>query len=214
MNLLQMLTQSMMQPSSVDALSQQTGESPINIKKLLVIALPLLLLYMTKNAQSKEGASSLAKALDDHQDIGAVDKQIAKSDAVDGEKILGHIFGGNTDQVVGGLSQNTGISTGSVIKILALLAPIILSSLRAATNHANQQAAPAQTAGGVNLSDGLDLGDVFSLLAGQAAKPQQQQKPQGLDMNLLGQLLGGGAKPQQSGIDGSALMNALLSVMK
>jgi len=209
-----MLTQSMTQPSSVDALSQQTGESPVNIKKLLIIALPLLLLYMTKNAESKEGANSLAKALDDHQEIDALDKQIAKSDAVDGEKILGHIFGGNTDQVVGGLSQNTGISTGSVIKILALLAPIILSSLRAATNHANQQSAPVQQpAGGVNLSDGLDLGDIFSLLAGQAAKPQQQS-PQGLDMNLLGQLLGGGAKPQQSGLDGSALMNALLSVMK
>ena len=212
MNLLQMLSQSMMAPSSVDALAEKTGESPINIKKLLVIALPLLILYMTRNAESKEGASSLAKALDDHQEVGAVDKQIAASDTVDGEKILGHIFGGNANNVVGGLSQESGISTGSVIKILALLAPIILSSLRAATNHANQTA-PAQPAGGVNLSDGIDLGDVFSLLAGQAAKPQQQQ-PQGFDMNMLGQLLGGGSKPQQSGVDGSTLINALLSVMK
>ena len=207
-----MLSQSMMSSSSVDALAQQTGENPINIKKLLAIALPLLILYMTKNAQSKEGARSLADALDQHQETGAVDKQIAKSDVVDGEKILGHIFGGNTESVTSSLSKESGISTGSVVKILALLAPIILSSLRASTQHASTTA--TQTAGGVNLSDGLDLGDIFSLFAGSAAKPQQQ-KPSGLfNMDLLGSLLGGGSKPQQSGIDGSALISALLSVMK
>ena len=205
-----MFSQSMMSQSSVDALAEKTGEKPSQIKKLLAIAIPLLILYMTKNAQSKEGAGSLAKALDDHQETGTVDKQIMQSDEADGEKILGHIFGGNQQQVTEGLAQNSGLNIGSVVKILAILAPILLSGLSAATNHASSNATPAPS-GGFNLSDGFDLGDIFSLLAG-SAQPQQQQQP--TNMDLLSTLLGGGNKPQQSGMDGSALINALLSVMK
>ncbi|MBQ6495804.1 MAG: DUF937 domain-containing protein [Firmicutes bacterium] len=212
MNLFDLLSQSMMSNQSVDALSQKTGESPVQIKKLLAIAIPLLILYMTKNASSKEGAGSLAQALTQHKETGAVDQQIAKSDEADGEKILGHIFGNNTQNVMGGLAQNSGMNIGSVVKILAILAPILLSGLSAATNHASNNAVAAPS-GGFNLSDGLDLGDIFSLFGG-AAKPQQAPQQAGFNMDLLGSLLGGNSKPQQSGIDGSALINALLSVMK
>ncbi len=210
MNLLDMLGQTMMSQSSVNALAEQTGEKPSQIQNLIGAALPILLQAMTSNASSKDGASSLAEALTQHKETGAVEKQIAKSDQADGEKILGHILGGNQEQVMGALSKKSGISTGSVIKILALLAPIILSSLREATNHASSNAT-ANANGGFDLSDGLDLGDVFSLFGG-AAKPQQQSGGFGLD--LLGSLLGGNSKPQQSGFDGSDLISALLSVMK
>lgn len=212
MNLLDMFGQSMMAPSSVDALAEKTGEKPSQIKKLLVIAIPLLILYLTRNASSKEGAGSLADALNDHQEAGRVDQQIANADEADGEKILGHIFGGNANNVMGGLAKDSGMDIGSVVKILAILAPVILSGLSAATNHASNNA-NATASGGVDLSDGFDLGDVFSLLSG-ANKPQQQQSMGGLNMDLLGSLLGGNNKPQQSGLDGSALINALLSVMK
>lgn len=212
MNLLEMLSQSMMSTSSVDALSEKTGEQPSQIKKLLAIAIPLLILYLSRNASSKEGASSLAEALNEHKETGAVDRQIATADEADGEKILGHIFGNNTNNVMGGLAQNSGMDIGSVVKILAILAPILLNGLSAATNHASSNATAAP-GGGFNLSDGLDLGDIFSLFGG-AAQPQQQAQPAGFNMDLLGSLLGGGNKPQQSGIDGSALINALLSVMK
>ena len=209
MNLLDLLTSTMTSSSSVDALAEKTGEQSSSIKKLLMLALPLFILYMTRNASSKEGAGSLAEALTQHQKTGAVEDQIADSDIEDGQKILGHVFGANESQVVDELSTRSGISSGSVIKILALLAPIILSTLRSSANHANTT---ATNAGGFNLADGLDLGDVFSLFSGAAAKPQQQSS--GGVMDLVGTLLGGGQKPQQSSIDGSSLISALLSVMR
>ncbi|MDO4870175.1 MAG: DUF937 domain-containing protein [Bacillota bacterium] len=211
MNLLEMLGQTMMSPSSVDALAKETGEQPSQIQNLIGDALPVLIQAMTNNASSADGAGALAEALTQHKETGAVDKQIAKSDVKDGEKILGHILGGNQDQVMGALSQKSGLNIGSVVKILAILAPILLSGLNAATNHANSNAT-ANAGGGFNLNDGLDLGDIFSLFGG-AAQPQQQS-PAGFGMDLIGSLLGGGSKPQQSGIDGTALINALLSVMK
>lgn len=210
MNLLDLLTSTMTSSSSVDALAEKTGEQSSSIKKLLMLALPLFILYMTRNASSKEGAGSLADALTQHQKTGAVEDQIADSDIEDGQKILGHVFGANESQVVDELSTRSGISSGSVIKILALLAPIILSTLRSSANHANTTATNA--GGGFNLADGLDLGDVFSLFSGAAAKPQQQSS--GGVMDLVGTLLGGGQKPQQSSIDGSSLISALLSVMR
>ena len=107
MNLLEMLSQSMASQQSVDALAEKTGENPSQIKKLLMLAIPLLILYMTRNASSKEGAKSLADALSAHQKTDAVEKQVLNSDEADGEKILGHIFGGNQQQVMGGLAQNS-----------------------------------------------------------------------------------------------------------
>ena len=77
MNLLDLLTSTMTSSSSVDALAEKTGEQSSSIKKLLMLALPLFILYMTRNASSKEGAGSLADALTQHQKTGAVEDQIA-----------------------------------------------------------------------------------------------------------------------------------------
>ena len=228
MNLLEMLFSSMNNQNSVNSMSQKTGLSASQVSKLLILALPILLRALTKNASSRDGAKSLSEALGQHTSTDNMALQLQNADEEDGTKILGHILGGNLGNVVGALSQQTGVQQNQVQSLLGLIAPALLSGLSAATNHAQQQ-------------NSYDMSGLLSLFGGQPQQqqsggllsqlfgaPQQQQQTGGLLSQLLGggqvqqQQQGGflsqlfGAKPQQQvqQIDGTALLQALLSLMK
>ncbi len=186
MNLLTVLLLSLLSAKSLGALSNNTGVNQIDLKKLLILALPLIIKYMTNNSQSQSGLSSLFGALGAHQNRGSVESQIADADTEDGQKIIGHILGDDKDQVVDELSRESGVDAGDVLNVLGTIAPYIMSGLSAATESAqSQQAAPA---------GGFDLGGLMSMFG---AQPQQEPEP---------------AAP--SSVDGSQLLNALLSMMK
>ena len=63
MNLLQLLLGAMTSQSSVGSVSGKTGLSDKQIKKLMALAIPLLLKYMTKNASSGNGAGGMLQSL-------------------------------------------------------------------------------------------------------------------------------------------------------
>ena len=201
MDLLSMLMSSMTNDSSVEALAKKAGGSSKGMSKLLMLAIPLIIGYMTKNAKaSSQGTSSLLGALQQHTNTAPVASQIANADAKDGAAILNHIFGKDYASVVNNLVQQTGMTSAQVTAALANAAPALMSSLSAATTSATQA---QQSAGaGFNLADGLDLSDLAALMGG-SSKPQQS--------SLLGSLLGG-SKPQQSSSAnlGSALLGSLL----
>ena len=225
MNLLEMLFSSMNNQNSVNSMSQKSASQ---VSKLLILALPILLRALTKNASSRDGAQSLSEALGQHTSTDNMALQLQNADEEDGTKILGHILGGNLGNVVGALSQQTGVQQNQVQSLLGLIAPALLSGLSAATNHAQQQ-------------NSYDMSGLLSLFGGQPqpqqqsggllsqlfGAPQQQQQTGGLLSQLLGggqvqQQQGGflsqlfGAKPQQQvqQIDGTALLQALLALMK
>ena len=54
----------------------------------------------------------------------------------DGAKILQHILGRNSSSVMNGLSSQSGLSNDQVGSALSALAPVLLSSLSAASNQA------------------------------------------------------------------------------
>lgn len=188
MNLLTLLLGSLLSNASMNTLSSNTGVQKPQLSKLLILALPLIIKYMTSNTQSQSGLSSLFGALAGHQNRGTVEDQIANADVEDGQKILGHIFGNDKPQVVNNLAQQSGVDANDVSNVLGAIAPYVLSGLSAAT-----QSAHTQQQAGVNLNDGLDLGDLMSLFGGAVS---QQQAPQ--------------ANAQSNG---SQLINALLSMM-
>lgn len=191
MNLLTVLLLSLLSGKSLGALSNNTGVNQIDLKKLLILALPLIIKYMTSNSQSQSGLSSLFGALGAHQNRGTVESQIADADTEDGQKIIGHILGDDQDQVVEELSRESGVDAGDVLNVLGTIAPYIMSGLSAATESAQtqQQAQQAAPAGG------FDLGGLMSMFGAQP----QQQEPE--------------PAPAAS-VDGSQLINALLSMMK
>ena len=225
MNLLSILLKSMMTDNSINTMYQKTGLGAKQLRKLLPLAIPLLLKFMTKNASSQAGASSLLSALTQHTNNKPVSQQIAEADTVDGGKILAHILGNNSQASLQDLATQTGMSQQEVMSALSSITPAMISGLSAATNAATSaaantaataaatQTASAAAASQIDLSDGLDMKELMSLLGG--SQPQVQQKPQsgGLLSALFGRKPTQTATPVESDntINGTALLQALLS---
>ncbi len=231
MNLLQLLLGSLMSNESVNATSKKTGVSSNGISKLLMMAVPLLITYMTKNASKKEGANSLLSALTQHTSTQTVSQQIKNGDSTDGAKIIAHILGSDQKSIISNLAKETGLSSKEVNAVLNSIAPALLNSLSTATTAT---AAKPKQENKVDFSDGIDLSDIAGLLGGAsvsnvnnnpaagllgsllggASQPQQQATNTGLD--LLGSLLGGGTstKPTANQSNGTELLGLLTSLMK
>ena len=122
------------------------------------------------------------------------------------------------DTVVNSLASETGLSNNQVNSTLSTIAPALLSGLSAATTSAQNQSS------GVNLSDGLDFGDLMALFGGSnnnaassllgtlmGGGQQQTQQSNGMG-DILGALLGTQQTQQQSTSSNNA-MNGLLSAL-
>lgn len=98
-------------------------------------ALPAILAGMTKNAQSKEGAESLNRAIESKHDGSLLDNLSSMLEGhtqdlqSDGDGILGHIFGNKRGVVEQSISQKTGVTTGKIGPLLSTLAPIVMAYL-------------------------------------------------------------------------------------
>ena len=193
MNLLSVLLKVMLADAAVGALSGKTGLSSGSLKKLLPLAIPLLLRYMTNNASNQSGALSLLGALTQHAGARSMDEMFAEADEEDGGKIVKHILGNDSDRAIQTLAAESGMSSDEVGRALGGLAPALLTMLSAATTSASNQTA----------SNTLDLSDLLGMFGGASAPVSQQS----LGNSLLGSLLGASA-PQQS----SSLMDALLGM--
>lgn len=144
-------------------ISKQLGIDPKMSESAINAALPMLLGAISRNAATPQGAQALNKALDQHDGsvlndlLGAVTSQ----DRVkDGEKILGHVFGGRQSNVQQGLSQLSGLDGAKSSQLLAMLAPLVMGAL-----------------GQTKRSSGLGADDLAVLLGGQR---------QGIDSKLGG----------------------------
>ena len=217
MNLLSLLLKSLLTDASVSALAKKTGLNAGSLKKLIPLAIPLLLKFLTKNASSESGALSLLGALSQHTNQKALSDQIDEADTEDGGKIIGHILGDQSEAVAVQLAQESGMSKRDVNSALAGLAPALMSGLSAA----NQTVSSSPK---VDLSDGLDLSDLMGMFAG-AQQGQAQPSGGGLLSGLLGggsglgglfgSLLGSSAQQssQENEFNGTQLLS-LLSAMK
>ena len=190
MNLLGLLLTAMTSQSSLGQVSGKTGLSQKQIKKLIMLAIPILIKYMTKNASSGDGAQSLLGALAQHNNKKEVGMQLKDADEEDGRKILGHIFGKKEEQqaVTQSLSAQSGLTADQVNQILAIMAPALLSGVSAATTDA---AAAPQTASSSQF--GVTPG-IFSALLGTSpstAAPVVQEQNNSINgVELLQALLG------------------------
>ena len=222
MSLLSILTKSLLSDAALTALAKKTGLSSKKLKKLLPLAIPLLLKAMTSNASSQSGLQSLLGALTQHTSTKALPEQIQEADSADGGKILGHIFGGNTGSTLNSLAQQSELSEQDVGSALSNIAPALLSGLSAATSSGAKP--------GFDLSDGLDMGDLMAIfgggtqpsgggllsgLLGGGSTPSVSSLLGGSSTpsmgGLLGSLLGQSAEEKDDSLNGTALLNALLS---
>ena len=156
---------------AVNAISENLKIDSKQVSSVITNALPSLLGAMQKNASTPSGAEALAKALGDHaSNAGNIINNLKGADLIDGSKILGHIFGGNLNNILSGISKQTGVASNAVSNILASIAPSLLAILGKQNGSAG--------AGGLG-------GLLGSILGGGT----QSQKTGGL--GGLGSILGG-----------------------
>ena len=191
MNLLSLLLKAMTAKAALEQIAKKTGLSEKQIKTLMTLAIPILLKYLTQNASSSDGVSSLLGALTQHTNKKDMDLQLKEADEKDGGKIISHILGKKETEVTQNLSAQSGLTAEQVNQILAIMAPALMSGVsEAASNTTAAQGSATPT-----LSFGATPG-IFSALLGSAASTQQVKEE------------------QNSATNGMALLQALLGARK
>lgn len=138
-----------------------------------------ILTGLQRNAATASGASALQSALAAHSGLpDAID--LDRVDTADGEKILGHVFGGKQQAVARTLTdepQTAGIDFGA---LLPMLAPIVMGLLA-------KKSAPGSSQEGASAPGG-GIGDLIGGLLGRAGRAGGAG---GFDLNgLLGGIFG------------------------
>ncbi len=169
--------------ASVNALSEKAGSSSKQTSLLISLAIPLLLKYLTGNASSQSGASSLLGALTQHTSKKSMAAQLQDADEEDGRKIISHILGDDSSAVINALSQQTGMPDEMVSLLLGNMAPALMSELSAA-------ASAASASGGSTNADSVDFTDLFNTFESEP-QSQVQSLPDFGGLGFLGSLLGG-----------------------
>ena len=204
-----------------DAISQQVGASPDEVRAAAAAVLPALLGGLQANASDPSGAGSILEALGQHQDdllSGGAD--LSAINESDGQAITNHIFGDREEDVVNRLGEvpamgGSGMGGALVKKLLPILAPMVLSWLAkqvlggaggggglggggAAPQRADTSPShPGSTGGAAGGPGSLDdmLRDVLGGATGGAATAPSgggAAAPGGLDAgSIIGDILGG-----------------------
>lgn len=119
--------------SNMDQIQKSLGDNNKNqILSAASAALPAMMEALNKNTNSKEGAESLAAALDKDHDgskLGNISSMISNYKDEKGSSILNHMFGSNTENVVKNVSQSSGLNAASTTNLMTMLAPLLLEYL-------------------------------------------------------------------------------------
>ncbi|MDD3656333.1 MAG: DUF937 domain-containing protein [Atribacterota bacterium] len=151
----------------IKQLNKSVGGEPEKVEKAVQIGIPLLMEALNRNTNNPEGAQSLVKALEKHQDDKVDDlfSFFSNVDTQDGAKMLQHIFSNKNELVQKNLSKTTGLQQDQIGSLLSRLAPLLLGAL------GNQKKAQNLDANGISnltalLSQNLQQssgGSLFSL---------------------------------------------------
>ena len=116
----------------VDGISRNTDASAEQTQAVVSNALPALLGALQNNASSGNGAQGILSAIGSKHDgsiLNNLQGFLGNNDTSDGNGILGHMLGDKRGAVEQAISGKTGVSSGTVSKILAMLAPIVMGYL-------------------------------------------------------------------------------------
>lgn len=135
-----MITQQMGSGMMQEIASKLGGDSD-GIKRASAAAIPMILAALKRNASSREGAESLASALDKkHSGGGILDNLgglLGGSSMQDGSKILGHVFGNKQNNMAQQLGKATGIGGKGAGDLMSMLAPMVMGALGKAKQQGN-----------------------------------------------------------------------------
>ena len=158
---------------SSDALGQvskQAGVSENDAAAVLQDVLPVLLQGMQGQASNQSTQQGFLQALADHskQDTSDVSKFIKNVDTEDGGKIVKHLLGAEEEAIAAKAKKKSGIDTKTILKIMAIVAPLLMSQMGKSAQASEKTAKGNIGAADVldivgGLTDGLDMKDVLKI---------------------------------------------------
>ncbi|MBR6406975.1 MAG: DUF937 domain-containing protein [Clostridia bacterium] len=183
---------------SVSNMSQATNVPADSVQSILGAALPSLLTGALGQSENDETAEGFAEALSDHSanDTSDLASFIGNIDLEDGAKIVGHLLGSNSSNVVNNISEQSGASEAETSSIMSAVAPMLMSLL-------GQEASTQKKANsGLGIADimgallkNVDLGSLISGLLGggkdeekPSSKPKDEKEESGGLFGFLGKL--------------------------
>ena len=174
---------------AIGAISKTLNIDESKAKWIVAAAVPLMIAALNYNSKKdKAQEESIDQALQNKHNGGILDSLsdfLGQGPSEDGDKIVHHMFGSNTDMVKNSISSKTGISSAQVGTVLATLAPIVMGYL-------GKQKQTQSSGGG--------LGDILGGLIGGGSNSSAGG---GLLGSVLGSFLGGSSsKAQDSGLGG------------
>jgi hypothetical protein len=161
--------------NEISTISNQIGADENQTSEAIKQAVPTLLSAVQNNV-SNGGAGGLLSALDRDHDGSVLDDVMGffqNGGNGDGNGILNHLLGDNKGNVENALASNnsSGISAGSIAKLLPLIAPIIMGFLgkqkqqNGIADEGGISSLIGQFIGGGN-GGGLDIGNIISMFTG------------------------------------------------
>lgn len=138
----------------VEQVSEQAGISANDAASVMEAVLPMLIKGMQGQATDKSTQEGFLKALADHSkdDTPDVSKFLKNVDTEDGDKIVNHLLGKEKEAVAAKAKKKSGIDTKTILKIMAILAPLLMTKLGSAAKESEKT-----TKGSIGVSDVLDI---------------------------------------------------------
>ncbi len=138
--IMDMITQQM-GSGMIQEMAKKMGGDSEGIKRASAAAVPMILAALKRNASSRQGAESLASALDKKHSgdgiLGNLGSLLGGSGMQDGSKILGHVFGGKKDSMAQQLGKATGLGGQGAGDLMSMLAPMVMGALGKAKQQGN-----------------------------------------------------------------------------
>lgn len=162
-----------MSASNTGAISQSTGLSANQVSSVLSNVLPALLNGASAQATNTNTAAGFLQAITSHgqKDTTNLTSFLGGVDLADGAKIVQHLLGGNTISTAAAAAKAAGISEKDVLKILALVAPLLLAVIgQQKKKHANDSSALIQALMTGVAGKGLDAGSIMNLVGAMMKK--------------------------------------------
>ena len=96
MDFMKFLTDQLSNPETLRTMGQNVQAKPAQVKQITELGIPALLQAINRNASTQQGANSLLKALEQHQDdkVDDIPNFLNQIDRNDANKMLQHILGG------------------------------------------------------------------------------------------------------------------------
>ena len=175
------LASTLLSSDSIKGLTGATGASGSDITSVLSSALPSLLSGANAQAKDKKTSESFVSALAQHaqDDTSDLSKFLGNVDLKDGSKIIGHLLGSDTDNVVADVSKKAGVSEEKTSSILSAVAPLLMSLLGQQADEEEDKDSGIENLIGAVL-DNVDVGELLTgLLTDDSSSSSSGKKKTG-----------------------------------